>query len=283
MIYKLRLLLDSIRFEHTLFALPFAYLGMILASEGLPSLYQFWWITIAMASARTLAMSCNRIIDREIDAANPRTSQRHIPSGAISLVEMFSMALASLLIFFFASYMLNELAFILSPLAALIVVGYSYTKRFTWLSHIILGIADGIAPAGGWIAVTGTFSWEPALMAFLVTTWIAGFDILYSCQDYDFDLKNDLHSIPQRFGIEAAFWWSRALHLITSLLLLVLGVLFSLGFTYYIGWFIVSMLLIYEHRLVSPKDLTKLNMAFFNVNSYIAVMVLVSTLVALHV
>lgn len=283
MIYKLRLLLDSIRFEHTLFALPFAYLGMVLAAEGLPSIYQFWWITIAMASARTLAMSCNRIIDREIDASNPRTSQRHIPSGAISLFEMSSMAVVSLVVFFFAAYMLNELAFILSPIAVVIVVGYSYTKRFTWLSHIVLGIADGIAPAGGWIAVSGTFSWEPVLMALLVTTWIAGFDILYSCQDYDFDVKNKLHSIPQRFGIEAAFWWSRALHLITSLLLLVLGVLFSLGFIYYIGWAIVSILLIYEHRLVSPKDLTKLNMAFFNVNSYIAVMVFASTLVALYI
>ena len=283
MIYKLRLLLDSIRFEHTLFALPFAYLGMVLAAQGLPSLYQFCWITIAMASARTLAMSCNRIIDREIDAKNPRTSQRHIPAGTISLFEMSSMAIVSLAVFLTAAYMLNELAFILAPLAAIIVVGYSYTKRFTWLSHIVLGFADGIAPAGGWVAVSGTFSWEPVLMALLVTTWIAGFDILYSCQDYDFDVKNKLHSIPQRFGIEAAFWWSRALHLITSLLLLVLGVLFSLGLVYYIGWAVVSALLVYEHRLVSPRDLTKLNMAFFNINSYIAVMVFASTLVALYI
>jgi 4-hydroxybenzoate polyprenyltransferase len=283
MYHKLRLLLDSIRFEHTVFALPFAYLGMVLAAEGLPSWHQFIWVTVAMASARTLAMSSNRIIDSNIDAKNPRTKLRHIPDGTIRKSEMTVMAIGSLVMFFVAAYMLNELAFLLAPIAVVVVVGYSYTKRFTWASHLILGFADGIAPAGGWIAVTGTLNWESVLMAFLVTTWIAGFDILYACQDYDFDVENSLHSIPQRFGIDAAFRWSSSLHIVTSLTLLSLGILFELGFIYYIGWFVVSVLLVYEHRLVSPKDLSKLNMAFFNINGYIAVIVFVATLVSIYV
>ena len=280
---KLRLLLDSIRFEHTVFALPFAYLGMILAADGLPTLAQFAWITVAMASARTLAMSANRIIDRHLDARNPRTASRPLPSGRLKLWEMRAMALVSLAVFLLAAAMLNTLALVLAPVAAVVVVGYSYTKRFTWTSHFILGWADGIAPAGGWIAVTGSLSWEPVLMAFAVAAWIGGFDMLYACQDYDFDRQSGLHSIPQKFGIAAALWWAKAMHLLTAASLLAIGPWMGLGWPFYVGWALAAGLLIYEHRLVSPTDLSRLNLAFFSVNGYIAVIVFVFTFASIYV
>ena len=280
---KIRLLLDSIRFEHTVFALPFAYLGMILASDGLPTLAPFLWITVAMASARTLAMSANRIIDRRLDAQNPRTAARPLPAGRIRLWEMTAMSVVSLGVFLLAAAMLNTLALALAPVAAVVVVGYSYTKRFTWTSHFVLGWADGIAPAGGWIAVTGSLTWEPVLMAFAVATWIGGFDILYSCQDRDFDLQRGLHSIPQKFGIPAALMWAKGMHFLTAASLLAIGPWMGLGFPYYIGWALAAGLLVYEHRLVSPTDLSRLNMAFFNINGYIAVIIFGFTFASIYV
>ena len=280
---KIRFILDSIRFEHTIFALPFAYLGMIFAADGIPTIAQFSLITVAMASARTLAMSANRIIDRHIDALNPRTATRPIPTGRIKLWEMNTMAGMSLVIFFWSAAELNTLALALSPIAVIVVVGYPYTKRFTWTSHFVLGWADGIAPAGGWIAVTGSLSWEPVLMAFAVATWIGGFDILYACQDYDFDIRHGLHSIPQKFGIPAAMMWAKVMHFFTVISLLALGPWFELGFPFYIGWVIATALLIYEHRLVSPTDLSRLNIAFFNINGYIAVVVFVFSFIAIYV
>ncbi len=280
---KIRLLLDSIRFEHTVFALPFAYLGMILASDGLPTLAPFLWITVAMASARTLAMSANRIIDRRLDAQNPRTAARPLPAGRIRLWEMTAMSVVSLGVFLLAAAMLNTLALALAPVAAVVVVGYSYTKRFTWTSHFVLGWADGIAPAGGWIAVTGSLSWEPVLMAFAVATWIGGFDILYACQDRDFDLQRGLHSIPQKFGIPAALMWAKGMHVLTAASLLAIGPWMGLGFPYYIGWALAAGLLVYEHRLVSPTDLSRLNMAFFNINGYIAVIIFGFTFASIYV
>ena len=281
-IAKLRLILDSIRFEHTVFALPFAYLGMVLAADGLPTLAQFLWITVAMASARTVAMSANRIIDRYLDALNPRTASRPLPAGRVKLWEMRAMVAVSLALFFIAAAQLNTLALALAPVAVVVVVGYSYTKRFTWTSHYVLGWADGIAPAGGWLAVTGSLSWEPVLLAFAVAAWIGGFDILYSCQDREFDVEHGLHSIPQRFGIPSALVWSRVSHLLTSAALLALGPWLALGFPYYIGWAIASGLLVYEHRLVSPTDLSKLNMAFFNINGYIAVIIFGFTFASIY-
>ncbi|MDP6494793.1 MAG: UbiA-like polyprenyltransferase [Dehalococcoidia bacterium] len=280
---KMRLILDSIRFEHTVFALPFAYLGMVLAANGLPTLSQFIWITIAMASARTLAMSANRIIDRQLDAENPRTASRPLPAGRLKLWEMTVMFTASLAVFLIAAAMLNTLAVVLAPVAVVVVVGYPYTKRFTWMSHFILGWADGIAPAGAWIAVTGSLTWEPVLMAFAVATWIGGFDILYSCQDRDFDVEHGLHSIPQKWGIPAAMRWAKGMHILTTLSLLALGPWLALGFPYYIGWILAAGLLTYEHRLVSPTDLSRLNMAFFNVNGYIAVIVFAFTFASVYV
>jgi 4-hydroxybenzoate polyprenyltransferase len=279
---KLKLILDSIRFEHTIFALPFAYLGMVLAADGLPTLAEFIWITVAMASARTLAMSANRIIDRQLDAENPRTASRPLPTGHLKLWEMMAMSTVSLVIFLVAAAMLNTLTLILAPVAVVVVVGYPYTKRFTWTSHFVLGWADGIAPAGAWIAVTGSLSWEPVLMAFAVATWIGGFDMLYSCQDRDFDVERGLHSIPQKWGIPAAMRWARGMHVLTVLSLLALGPWLDLGFTHYIGWALAAGLLVYEHRLVSPTDLSRLNMAFFNVNGYIAVIVFIFTFVSVY-
>jgi 4-hydroxybenzoate polyprenyltransferase len=280
---KLRLLLDSIRFEHTIFALPFAYLGMVLAADGVPTLGQLVWVTVAMASARTVAMSANRIIDRHLDALNPRTAIRPLPTGRIKLWEMRGLTAVSLALFLLAAAQLNTLALTLAPLAIVVVVGYSYTKRFTWTSHFILGWADGIAPAGGWIAVTGSLSWEPVLLAFAVATWIGGFDILYACQDYDFDVKQGLHSIPQKFGIAAALTWAKGAHILTVASLLGLGPWLGLGFPFYIGWGVAAALLVYEHRLVSPTDLSRLNMAFFNINGYIAVIIFASTFASIYV
>ena len=280
---KLRLLLDSIRFEHTIFALPFAYLGMVLAADGVPTLGQLVWVTVAMASARTVAMSANRIIDRHLDALNPRTAIRPLPTGRIKLWEMRGLAAVSLALFLLAAAQLNTLTLTLAPLAIVVVVGYSYTKRFTWMSHFVLGWADGIAPAGGWIAVTGSLSWEPVFLAFAVATWIGGFDILYACQDHDFDVKQGLHSIPQKFGIAAALTWAKGAHILTVASLLTLGPWLGLGYPFYIGWGVAAALLVYEHRLVSPTDLSRLNMAFFNINGYIAVIIFASTFASIYV
>jgi 4-hydroxybenzoate polyprenyltransferase len=277
---RVRLLLDSIRFEHSIFALPFAYLGMVLAADGLPTLWQFVWITVAMVAARTLAMSVNRLLDREMDALNPRTRMRALPAGLLRPGEMSAMALVSLAVFFFAAAMLNTLALMLAPVAALIVVAYSYAKRFTWLGHFWLGFADGIAPAGGWIAVSGTLPWEAVLLALAVTTWVAGFDLIYQCMDREFDIAHGLQTIPAKFGIAASLRWAKAMHLITIGSLVALGVWMGLAWPYYIGVAIAAILLAYEHGLVKPNDLSKVGVAFFNINGYIAVSVFVFTAAA---
>ena len=193
------------------------------------------------------------------------------------------MSSVSLAIFLFAAAMLNTLTLVLAPVAVVVVVGYPYTKRFTWTSHFILGWADGIAPAGAWIAVTGSLSWEPVLMAFAVATWIGGFDMLYACQDRDFDVERGLHSIPQKWGIPAAMRWAKGMHFLTAASLLALGPWLGLGFPYYVGWALAAALLVYEHRLVSPTDLSRLDMAFFNVNGYIALIVFGFTFASIYV
>lgn len=278
---KMSLLLEAVKFEHTIFALPFAYLGMTLAAGGLPTWHQFWWITMAMVGARTLAMSSNRIIDREFDAANPRTAQRALPRGLLSFYEMLALGLASAALLIVAAWQLNDLCLKLSPLAIAIVVGYSYTKRFTWASHFILGMADALAPLGGWLGVRGTLDWPALLLGFAVATWIAGFDLLYACQDVDFDHKAGLWSVPAQFGVAIALRLSTALHVLTSAALLAVGLMLSLGLIYFLGWLIATALLLYEHRLVSPDDLSRLDVAFFNVNGYIAICVFAFTLVSL--
>ena len=271
---KAHLFFGAVRFEHTLFALPFAYIGMFLAADGLPTLSQFIWITVAMVAARTLAMSSNRLIHWKEDASNPRTASRHLPRGLLKPWEMGGLMMASVALFIFAASQLNTLAFMLAPVAAAVVVAYSYAKYYTWTTHFVLGWADAMAPAGAWIAVAGSLGPEAVVLAFAVAMWIGGFDIIYACQDYDFDARYGVHSIPRRFGVEAAFWWYRGMHLLTVSALLAVGVWMGLGYLYYIGWAIASALLAYEHTLVKPHDMSRFHLAFFTINSYISLTLL---------
>jgi len=274
----LRHFLDAIRFEHTVFALPFAYVAMVLAAGGWPGWRVLVWITLAMAAARTLAMSVNRLADRLIDAANPRTAGRHLPTGLLKPWHMLLAAIVSGALLALSAWMLNPLSFKLAPWAALFLIGYSYTKRFTWASHWILGFTDGIAAAGGWIAVRGAFEPPAFVLWFALTVWIAGFDLIYACQDVDFDRRARLHSFPARFGISAALLCARVCHLLTVAAFVALGVMTGLGWIYWLGVVAVSALFVYEHSLVSPEDLSRLDIAFFNVNGYIAVILFVAVL-----
>ncbi|MFZ5996435.1 MAG: UbiA-like polyprenyltransferase [Nitrospirota bacterium] len=277
---KIVLYLRMIKFSHSVFALPFAFTGAVLAAAGIPATGKLLWITVAMVGARSGAMGLNRIIDRRIDAANPRTAAREIPSGKIRTVDATVFTVVSFAVFVLAAFMLNPLALKLSPLAIAVLFLYSYTKRFTWLAHFVLGIAISAAPLGAWIAVRGTVDAEVLPLSVAVVFWLAGFDVLYALQDIEFDRQYGLHSIPQRFGIARTLALSRMFHLITWSLLFVNGVLFNLGIAYWIGMVFVGALLVYEHSLVRPHDLSKLNMAFFNMNGYISITIFICTLAA---
>lgn len=284
---SLRDFLELIKFEHTIFALPFAYLGMLIAAHGLPTWHQFLWITIAMAAARTVAMGFNRIADRFIDAHNPRTSQRPLVSGKITLrVAWFGTILAALVLTL-AAAQLGRLPILLLPGAFLFLFGYSYTKRFTWLTHFLLGFTDGLAPLGAWVAVRGSLfhrSDAPAwLLLAIVTLWIGGFDLIYACQDVEYDLRDGLQSIPARFGVNFALQLSIIAHAISVILLVWLGILLQFGFPYWIGMVITITLFTWEHSLVKPDDLTHINLAFFNINSYISITLFVAVLGALFI
>jgi len=275
---KIALYLKMIKFSHSIFALPFAFTAALMAVSGIPSLKQIFWIVVAMVSARSGAMGLNRIIDRKIDAANPRTANREIPSGKINVGSAVFFTVLSLTVFVFSAYMLNPLCLKLSPLAIVVLLLYSYTKRFTWLSHIVLGIAISAAPVGAWIAVRGAFNAEILPIAFAVVFWLAGFDVLYALQDIEFDRSHGLHSIPERFGINDTLIFSRVFHIITWGLLAFTGIIFDLGIFYWIGMAVVGGLFIYEHSLVKPNDLSRLDMAFFNMNGYISITVFIFTL-----
>ncbi|HKZ71006.1 MAG TPA: UbiA-like polyprenyltransferase [Anaerolineales bacterium] len=287
---RTRTFLDMIKFEHTVFALPFAYLGMLLAggqygADGWPGWWKFVWITVAMAAARTAGMSLNRLIDRHIDARNPRTAGRPIQAGKISSNAVLVGALLSLGALAVAAWLLNPVAFFLFPGALVFLVGYAYTKRFTWLSHFILGFTDGLAPAGAWVAITGTF-WRYAdipgwLLLFALTVWIGGFDLIYACQDVEVDRREGLHSVPARFGIAFALRLAQVCHALTVILLGAVGAWFGLGWPFWIGLAAIAALFVWEHSLVKPNDLSKVNMAFFNVNGYISLTILFATVVAL--
>jgi 4-hydroxybenzoate polyprenyltransferase len=268
--------LDAIKFEHTIFALPFAYIAMVLAAGGWPGAWTVGWATAAMVGARTCAMATNRVADRFIDARNPRTAQRHLPAGTLRAGELRAVATAGAALMLVAAGMLNALCLVLAPLALVSLVGYSYTKRFTWTSHWILGFTDGIAAAGGFIAVRGAFEAPAFILWFALTVWIAGFDLIYACQDVEVDRAQGLHSVPARFGVPAALAAARVNHALTAAALAVLGWWTGLGLLYWIGWAAVVALLVYEHWLVSPRDLSRLDIAFFNVNGYIALIVLAS-------
>ena len=273
--------LDAIKVEHTVFALPFAYLGMVLAARGWPGLGPFLWITLAMVAARTTAMAANRLIDRHLDAQNPRTAGRHLPRGLLQPRDLALAASLSAALFLVAAWRLGPLCLALAPLALVFLVGYSYTKRFTWTSHWILGFTDGAAAAGAWIAVRGRMDPPAWLLWLAVTVWIAGFDLLYACQDVQFDREARLHSVPARFGIATALRAARTCHVLTALALAAAGALLGLGVAYWVGWLVVVGLLAYEHTLVSASDLSRLDVAFFNVNGYISVITFVAAVAGL--
>lgn len=284
---EIRDFLNLIKFEHTIFALPFAYLGMLLAAEGWPSWRQFFWITIAMAAARTLAMGSNRIADRWIDARNPRTAQRPLISGSISIRTAWIGTVFAGIILALAAWQLSPLTFILLPGAYLFLIGYSFTKRFTWMSHFILGFTDGLAPVAAWAAIRNSLFTSQDIPAWIllgvVTFWIAGFDMIYACQDVDFDRQEGLQSIPAKFGIPTALRLSSISHVITIGLLIALGAASGLGWPYWIGLLVVGGLLVWEHRLVQPDDLSQLGVAFFNINGYISITLFIAILGSLYI
>ena len=269
---KLKTTLEMIKFEHTLFALPFAFLGAVLAADGLPTWWQILWITLAMVGARSAAMSFNRIVDREIDAKNPRTASRELPSGKLSVRFAWMFFLASVVLFEIAAYSLNWLTFALSPVALLSILGYSYAKRFTAFAHLILGWSLAISPTAAWIAVRGAIdSPVPLLLSLLVMMWTAGFDVLYACQDFEFDRKAGLRSIPARFGIKNSLFIARIFHMQAFFVLILLYLITDLGWLALIGVFAVGFLLIYQHTLVKPNDLSRMNAAFFTTNAFVSV------------
>jgi 4-hydroxybenzoate polyprenyltransferase len=259
-----------IKWEHSIFALPFALCAAMLAAGGLPTAAQLGWIVLCMVSARSAAMAFNRLADAQIDAANPRTATRAIPAGVLSPRFVGVFVLTSCGVFVLAAAQLNRLTLYLSPLALAVILLYSYTKRFTRWSHVVLGFALGIAPAAAWIAVRGSLDPRILLLTAAVTFWVGGFDVLYACQDIDFDRANDLNSIPQAYGIRRALLISRVLHLLMLGLLAALVVSFSLGKLAIAGVVVVALLLAYEHSLVSSRDLSKLNAAFFTMNGVIS-------------
>lgn len=274
---KLKTTLEMIKFEHTLFALPFAFLGAVMAANGLPTWQQILWITVAMVGARSAAMTFNRIVDREIDAKNPRTANRELPSGKLSVEFAWIFLFVSIGIFLLAAYSLNWLTFVLAPVALLSVLGYSYAKRFTALAHLLLGWALAISPTAAWIAVRGAIDSEvPLLLSLFVLMWTAGFDVMYACQDYEFDRKAGLRSIPARFGIARSLWIARLFHFQAFIVLLLLYLVSGLGWIALIGVGAVALLLIYQHMLVKASDLSRMNAAFFTTNAFVSIILFAS-------
>ena len=272
-----RLTLEMIKIEHTLFALPFAFLGAVLAAGGLPTLRQILWIIVAMVGARSAAMAFNRIADRNFDARNPRTATRALPAGLLSVGFVWAFTLVSAAVFLIAAAMLNRLTLLLAPVALASVLLYSLTKRWTQFSHIVLGWCLAIAPTGAWIAVRGEIgSAIPLLLSLVVLLWTAGFDVLYACQDYDFDRHEGLRSIPARVGISRALWIARALHAGAFAALVGLYISTGLGPLAFAGVIATGALLVYQHRLVRADDLGRVNAAFFTTNAFVSVILLVT-------
>ncbi|WP_018922234.1 UbiA-like polyprenyltransferase [Salsuginibacillus kocurii] len=282
MLNKLKIILEMIKFEHTVFALPFAYLGALLGSLTVngtwPPLMDWVWITLAMVGARSAAMSLNRVIDARIDKVNPRTAERAIPAGLISKVETTAFIIGSFLLLFISAFQLNSLAVSLLPLAVFFLVIYSYTKRFTWACHLVLGITIAIAPLGGWVGTTGGLHLEAFLLFIGVAFWTAGFDVIYATQDAEHDRAVGLYSIPSRFGIPNALWIAKAFHIITFVALVSLALLSPLGWLFLAGVVIAGAIMVYEHSLVAPDDLSKVNVAFFTMNGIMSVSMFLFTI-----
>ncbi len=269
--------MEMIKFSHTIFALPFALSGALLAAGGLPTVAQLFWIVMAMVGARTAAMALNRLIDAEIDARNPRTAGRAIPAGLISKGVTVAFIVGSLALLLVSAAQLNQLCLLLSPLAIFFLVLYSYCKRFTSLAHVVLGICLAVAPIGAWVAIRGTLDAPAFILGAAVLFWVAGFDILYALQDLDFDRKAGLHSIPVLLGVEGSLWTARMFHLVMIALLLGLFTTMKLGAYFMVGILVTSGMLLYEHWLLRDGDLEKLDAAFFNMNGYISIVILMST------
>lgn len=278
---KIRIFLEMIKIEHTLFALPFAYTGAMLVEKRIPSGHDLIWITLAMVGARTAAMSLNRIIDRHIDARNPRTANRAIPRGLLSSLEVWFYVVISFALLLVSAYKLSPLAFKLFPVAVAVLFLYPYTKRFTWACHLILGAALGLAPLGAWIAISNQINPAPLLLAAGVTFWVAGFDIIYACDDYDFDRADGIHSIPARFGIRRGLQISAFFHVLAMVFFMAVAWVLKLGIFYLAGMLLVAALLFYQHRLVRPEDLSRSGMAFFNLNAGLSAATFLFTLLDL--
>ena len=276
---RIKIFLEMIKFAHTIFALPFAFTAAVLAARGLPTAYQAFWIVVAMVGARTAAMGLNRIIDAEIDAKNPRTSSRAIPAGLIGKGTVFAFVMIGILLLIYAAYMLNPLCLYLSPLILFFLVLYSYCKRFTALAHIVLGICIAFAPLGAWVAIQGRIEAPALLLAGSVVFWLAGFDTLYALQDLEFDRAQGLHSIPVRLGVNGSLWVARLFHLVMLGLMVALYATMHLGAFFLVGVGTTAALLFYEHWLLRSGDLSKLDMAFFNMNGYISINIFVFALI----
>jgi 4-hydroxybenzoate polyprenyltransferase len=278
---KTRLILEMIKFEHTIFALPFALISTLLAAEKSSGGLQpttVLWIVLAMVGARSSAMAFNRLADAEFDRLNPRTAQRHLPAGLLSRAQVWAFLAAAVALFECAAWRLGPICLWLSPVALAIVLGYSYTKRFTPLCHLFLGLATGIAPIGAWLAVRGTLDIVPLLLGATVMLWIGGFDIIYALQDYEFDVASPLHSLPKQIGKGPALLVSRLMHLAMLTLLVVVGQIDGLHRFYYVGVAVVAALIAYEHSLVRPNDLRRVNLAFFTLNGWVSVSLFVFVL-----
>lgn len=281
MLKKIVILLEMIKFSHTVFALPFALIGAFLASGGLPASAAFFWVVLAMVGARTAAMSFNRLADHRFDAANPRTAERAIPAGAVRIIEAWLMVFFFALLFFFACYQLNPLTLKLSPVALGLTFFYSLTKRFTWLCHVILGLALAFSPLGGWVAVTGTFSGFPWTLSLAVLFWVAGFDTIYACLDADFDRQAGLFSLPARFGREWAFRLAVFFHLLAFLLFTLTGIVAGLNLFYFLGIALTAAALLYQHLVVNPRDLSRISLSFFTMNGLISLVLFAATWLSL--
>ena len=273
-----RRLVSLVKLEHTVFALPYAYAGAILAAGQVPDAQLLAWITVAMVGARSLAMALNRLIDAGIDARNPRTARRELPAGLLTPVQVGAFAAASLAVFLVAVWQLPPVTHVLWPIPVLGFVIYPYLKRFTWLCHPFLGAVDGLAPVGGWIAVTGTVEWQPFLLGGAVALWIGGFDIIYATMDLEIDRREGLHSIPRRFGVGTALLITRIAHAGSVALLIWLGINLGLGPLYWLGLAVVAVLLAYENSIVSEDDLSRVDMAFLQMNGVIAMVFLAGVL-----
>ena len=271
---KIRIILEMIKFPHTVFALPFAIAGAILAADGIPSWNKLSWVIVAMVGARSGVFGLNRLIDKKIDAKNPRTMNRALPKGLIREREVIGFIIFSFLLFLLAAFMLNPLCVKLYPVALTILFLYSFMKRFTWATHLVLGLAIGIAPVGAWIAISGNIRAPALILSLAVISWVAGFDIIYACQDVDFDRKSGLYSIPQWLGIKRSLKVAMCFHLVTVILLILLYFYSNLSFIYLIGVAITLILLIYEHSIISEADLSRIGIAFFNVNAVVSISIL---------